>query len=193
MNPIAFLESNIRFIFDGNQWSHLLKYDEQTDYKKIGNAITGTKAVDFIGILNNEILTLIEVKNFRGFRIENKSRTDLKEDSLDLEVAQKVRDTLSGILGAARHSTHLKEQWNEYVKFILNNHKSVHVILWLEEDLPPQPNFILQKRMKSRDGNLTNTLKQKLNWLTSHVSVVNASYFPYSSSLTVSLLPKTVK
>jgi hypothetical protein len=45
------IESDMRFFFDEEEWSLLIKYDEQTDYKKILNDVQETKAVDFVAIL----------------------------------------------------------------------------------------------------------------------------------------------
>jgi hypothetical protein len=183
-------ESGMRFLFDDEKWSLLIKYDEQTDYKKILNAVHETKAVDFMGILNNEILSLIEVKNFRGHRIENKPRLDGTDDPLEVEIAQKVRDTIAGIVGAARNSTHLRENWVKYCDFLLSQNKKTHVILWLEEDEIPLSNITRTKRERARGGTLTQRLKQKMNWLTPNVLVSNITDNPYSESLKVEFLPE---
>ena len=169
-------ESNMRFLFDNEKWSLLIKYDEQTDYKKILNAVHATKAVDFIGILNNEILSLIEVKNFRGHRIENKPRLGGTDDPLELEVAQKVRDTIAGIIGAARNSTHLQENWTKYSNFLLHQKKIIHVILWLEEDNILLPTVMRTKRERARGGTLIQRLRQNMNWLTPYIFVSNIAY-----------------
>ena len=189
MKPTEFIESGIRLSFDVSKWTFLIQYDAQTDYKKIQQAIEKTKAVDFIGILNNSILTFIEVKNFKGHRIENKPRVENSEDSLELEVAQKVRDTLAGITGAIRHSTHLKVNFETYQQYLSNLKKDIHVVLWLEEDTPPQPLPFRNKRIKALGGSLTLRLRQKLTWLTPHVVVTDSLDNLYSDSLKVEFLP----
>ena len=184
------VERDTRFIFDTSRWSAVIKYDEQTDYKKIKDAIEKTKGVDFIGILDNEILSLMEVKSFRGHRIETKYRLEGVEDSLDLETAQKFRDTIVGIIGAARNSTHLRENWTTYTRFLLNSKKKIHVVLWLEKDEDTKSPNLRIKRDNARGGNLTRRLRQKMNWLTSNVFVSDINDNPYSTSLKVAFLPE---
>ncbi len=187
MTPIEFTESNIVFSFDATKWSFLMQYDDQTDYKKI--TIPKTKAVDFIGIVDRRILSFIEIKNLKGHRIENKHRTERNTDPIDIEMAEKVRDTLAGIVGAARHSTHLKDTFLQYQSFLSNIKKDIHVVLWLEQDPIPLPNAIQNKRMQASGGNLTIRLRQKLAWLTPYVSVVNSENYDYKDSLSVKFLP----
>jgi hypothetical protein len=167
-------ESNLLFDFSDAHWSYLMQYDVETDFKKIRDGITGTKAVDFIGVFNQNILTLIEVKNFRGHRIANKTRIENGDDPIEQEVALKVRDTIAGIVGAARNATHKKEYWENYLAFLQNKNKRVEVVLWLEKDADPRPNIVQIKREKSKGGTVTSKLKQKLSWLTPHVSVSDA-------------------
>jgi hypothetical protein len=184
---MIFEESGIRFDFDDTFWSWLCKYDEETDYKKI--KIEYTKAVDFIGILNQRSLVLIEVKNFKGHRIANKPRTENGEDSVELEVAQKFRDTFSGIIGGVRSSTHHTERWKNYLSRLANRQCEVHTVLWFEEDKPILPSSVQAKRIKAKGGTYTDILKTKMNWLNCHVLVVDSSNHPYNDSLTVEFLP----
>jgi hypothetical protein len=180
-------ESRLRFNFDDTRWSHLLKYDESKDYKNLCEAIEDTKAVDFIGILNREVLSLIEVKNFRGYRIENIPRSS----ELDLEIAQKVRDTLAGIVGGARNSTHHKEIWKNYLQFLKDENRTLHIVLWLEEDTPPRLSPEKSKRQAiAKGGTINARLKKRLSWLNAKVIVANHQLAnnPYQDSLTVEFL-----
>lgn len=63
------------FHFDDQQWS-VVKYDEHPDYVEKIRRLNDTKGVDFIGLhkRGDEVLYWIEVKDFRGYRIQNKSR-----------------------------------------------------------------------------------------------------------------------
>ena len=184
------IESNMRFSFDASKWASLMQYDVETDYKKMKDVVQETKAVDFIGILEGEILSFIEVKNFRGHRIENKPRLGGTDDPLELEVAQKVRDTIAGIIGAARNSTHLQENWTKYSNFLLHQKKIIHVILWLEEDNILVPTIMRTKRERARGGTLIQRLRQNMNWLTPYIFVSNIADNPYSDSLKVEFLPE---
>ena len=84
MKPTEFVESGIRLSFDASKWTFLIQYDAQTDYKKIQQAIEKTKAVDFIGILNNSTLSFIEALPFRNKRIKALG------GSLNLRLRQKM-------------------------------------------------------------------------------------------------------
>ena len=71
--------------------------------------------MDFVGLLDGAHgdLYWIEVKDFRGYRIQNKRR--LSEGELAIEVAQKVRDSIAGIIGAYRTSGSW-ETWEPFVR-----------------------------------------------------------------------------
>ena len=66
----------------------------------------------FLGIWNKSELYLIEVKDFRHHRIETRDR--LLKGELAAEVAQKVRDSLSCIIGAYRTSEN-PDHWKPYM------------------------------------------------------------------------------
>jgi hypothetical protein len=185
---MIFEESRMIFDFSATSWSYLMQYDKETDFDKIKNAISGTKAVDFIGVLHQNTLCIIEVKNFRGSRIENKPRVENGDDSLDLEVALKVRDTCAGIVGAAKNSTHRQDFWQTYLSFFQRDEKRVEVILWLEEDKDPRPVSIQEKRKKSQGGTLNQNLKKRLKWLTPYVFVNSIAENNLSNALNVAFM-----
>ncbi len=156
-------EGNLTFEFD-DKWSDLIKFDENPDYKKI-EKLDGTKAVDFLGILNNETVVFVEVKDFRGYRIENKKRID--DGELYIEIAQKVRDSIACIIGGCRNSTHLKEFWLRIGKFLIEG--DVRIVFWLEQDRSVK----LRQRSKAGLSSHSNELKKKLKWLTTHTAILD--------------------
>src|SRR5258706_6976539 len=102
-----FNEGHITFEF-GPRW-RVDKWDEcavfTSGLKKLNGELTdgagikhgeGSKAVDFVGVLDNEKLYLVEVKDFRGHRIDNQRRLDAE---LPLEIGLKAPDTLAGLVG----------------------------------------------------------------------------------------------
>ncbi|HFA51918.1 MAG TPA: hypothetical protein ENJ95_23120 [Bacteroidetes bacterium] len=187
MPIITFKESGLKFEFDTGHWSALMQYDEQKDYKNLNEAIEGTKAVDFIGIWDEKKLVIIEVKNFRGHRIENLQRVIPKgHDPLAVEFAKKIRDTMPGIIGGARNSTHSKEKWKEYLKILADENYQVHAVLWLEED--PPPDSFPDRKQIIMQSTFRKNLKKGLSWLTSRVEVVNINSNPYPNTLTVNYL-----
>ncbi len=176
-------EKKIEFDFDDSLWSNLLKYDEDADYLKI-EKLNGTKAVDIIGILENNKLVFFEIKDFRGHRITNKTRLNTGE--LEQEVALKVRDTLAGIIGAARNSTNNSLAFQELLSYISNTKKQLVVILWMEEDRLSLR--MSQKRIKSKQSTTLQVLKKQLQWLTTKVWVANHENNPFSHSLKITFL-----
>lgn len=60
-------ESDIEFNFANNIWAVLKKVDDHIDYRKV-EVLNGTKAVDFLGICNND-LTFIKILEDIGLQI----------------------------------------------------------------------------------------------------------------------------
>ena len=184
--------SSLRFNFNDKAWQYVMKYDSepespQLDYDKINNAIVGTKAVDFIGIYREKELTFFEVKNVKNYRIETKARIetgDERDERLDIEVAKKVRDTLAGIIGGARNSTHQRATWKEYLKIFSNENKRIRIVLWLEQDR------IVDKERKPRAMTLHNRLLKNLNWLTSDIRIFSIDKHDFKDDLVVENLPR---
>jgi hypothetical protein len=125
-----------------------------------------TKAVDFLGILDECELYLIEVKNYRGDRIQFKDK--LLKGELHKELAQKIRDSVACIIGAYRTSNE-PEHWARYAKLLCNKKREIRIIFWLEYDLPP--NSYLRQKMTHFLG--AKVFKRKLKWLTNQVQVEN--------------------
>lgn len=166
-------EQNITFIFEEGRWVDVRDFDKTNpDYSKI-EKLNGTKAIDIIGYHKEKGVFLMEVKDFRQHRIENKDRINKLE--LFEEVGQKVKDSLACILAAARNSTHGQDYWKRQVDRILNPRCQVTVMLWLEEDHNVAFGTpVLQKRKKVNKNIFKNDLKQKVSWLTSRVEIVNS-------------------
>jgi hypothetical protein len=159
----TFEEGRLRFSF-GESW-RVVKYDDHRDYRQKIAKLEGSGALDFVACRNG--LFLIEVKDFRGYRIENKER--LEQGHLAEEVAGKVRDTIAGLVGAHQCSSE-PEFWEPYASALVRRTRPIRVILWLEHDHPPGP--VLARRWKSVRMILAQTLKTKLRWLTTKVAVV---------------------
>jgi hypothetical protein len=184
---MIFQEGNLVFDFNDEFWNkEVVQFDEETDYKKVCNTLPSTKGVDFLGVLKNKSVVFIEVKDFRGHRIENKHRTEKGNDPLELEVAQKVKDSLCVLLSAARNSTHNKDFWQKCVQLIPHENATVRVILWLEEDLPPSSSTVNEKRRKAKGGTRNQRLKQKLRWIKTRVFVYSKRTFQGDFGLSVS-------
>lgn len=163
---IRFEESDLAFEF-GSHW-RVFQFDKHHDYQNMKDTLEETKGIDFLGIYDNRELYLIEVKNLRGYRLENRDR--LLKGELAIEVAQKVRDSLACIIGAHRTSSN-PEFWQSYKRLLCDADASIKIVLWLEFDLPSHP----QQARKVRASVATNVFKQKLTWLTRRVLVCGGS------------------
>lgn len=161
MSRKTFEEGDLRFVF-AEGWE-VEKYDESHFYRKHLEKVPGTKAVDFLAFSDEQALFL-EVKDFRGHRIENVSR--ISGGDLVDEVAQKVRDTCAALVPRARKND---QDFHLRTCRLLNPNHLIRIILWLEEDRP------LSRRNKANRGILMKALKRKTVWLTSKVYVVDRS------------------
>lgn len=184
---MIYSESDLQFEFDDQKWEDLIKFDETRDFKNTQEALPGTKGVDFVGISNRRTLVFLEIKNFRGHRIQNKPRIENDEDPLWMEVSHKMRDALSVVIGGARNSTNQKDVWVKYLNYLRNENKPLHLILWLEQDLPPS-DYTAKKKWDRNEYTLRKRLKKGLRWLSPKVDIASINNNPFSDSLTVSYL-----
>lgn len=179
----AWNEGYIRFEF-GSAWN-VLKLDEDAGYRSGIEKVDETKAVDFAGMYDKGDLFLIEVKDFRKYRIPNKQR--LSSGELAIEVAQKVRDSLACIIGCHR-TNDASAVWTEMAKILMDRKKEIKVVIWLEHDLPSHS----QSRNKAIAGIGTDVFKKRLFWLTKKVLVAdsNNNILP---NVNISNLPRPTK
>ena len=176
-----FEEGSVLFRF-GERWQ-IEKWDTSAVYKRIARELNGeltdasgsarpegTKAVDFVGVLDNDKLYLFEVKDFRGHHIENKRR------HLPLEIGLKVRDTLAGLAGE-----YVRGGGAGWVKpcgqALSSRRHQVRVVAWILDD-SPGPREPVGKRA-AHDSVRAKQIQQKLSWLTSRVMVED----PFESTI----------
>ncbi len=167
----TFTESNLIFSFDEENWD-MLKYDEDPKYIEISNALEGTKAIDFLCFYNNTTLVFFEVKGFRGYGSQKSVNDRLAEgmEVLTTEIAQKVKDTVAAIVAISRNIQARDTFWEKAAKQILDYNKGLMIIAWIEEDLST---MVQRKRKKHEMSVRTAKLKNKLNWLTTNISIDN--------------------
>lgn len=177
----VFQEGSLQFSFD-DQWN-VIKYDKESDYREKIQKIAKTEAVDFLGIRESE-LYFLEVKGFRDYRIETQRR--LTSGELVLEVAQKVRDTIAGVIAANRTSSE-PQKWHSFTQHLSNPSRPIRVVLWLEYDLPAYQ----KARSKVEASVHSQQLKKAVKWLTPYAFItgVNANSSVYQG-LQVSNLPR---
>ncbi len=167
---MRFRESNLEFTFDEHNW-WAIKFDEHINYTKVGNSLSGTKAIDFLGIYNDDTLIFFEVKNFRNHTSDPSTRARLAQGAEDLttEIAQKVRDSIACIVAAGRNTTHNPTEWAKASR-IISTGASIKVIAWVEEDMLANTTYYKQKIKAHLSVRISN-LKNKLHWLNAKVSM----------------------
>ena len=170
-----------RFTF-GDSWAVAFKYDDSRLYRDGPERLKGelevgtdsatqktvpqaTRAMDVIGLHPKDGLLLLEAKDFRGHRIENKHRM---KGQVILEVALKARDTVAGLLGAARNAVTGIPSSDLLVA--LQPGRTVTVVLWLEDDT-----FRNEQKTKAALNQLNGVLKAKLAWMNVRTLVQSSS------------------
>jgi hypothetical protein len=179
---MRFEEGYLAFEF-GDDWQEtVIKFDEHDDYSNAKKSLEGMKGVDFLGILQDELI-FVEVKDFRGYRIQNKAR--LATGELMIEVGQKVRDSVACVVGAGRVSSE-RETWQTYKQFLCQDNGRVRVVLWLEQDRPHRPHNLVQNDMLQKE------LKRRLKWLGVRINVYSLQQPSNNLDLNVTGLPQPI-
>lgn len=150
----------IRFTF-GASWTSA-QWDETDAFRKGIQKLQDTKAVDLVAV-RPHVVALIEVKDFRHDPQADWPR--VKTGALAKEVSLKVRDTLAGILAAARPDG---VRWGHWVES-LHKHRDLKVIVWLER---PDAYYDDPRRADELQ-HFRDKLKQHLSWLTSDVFIAS--------------------
>lgn len=95
--PTVLDEGSQRYTFD-DDWQ-VERYDNVGVHKRMCACLQAIKGVDFAGFHGGNAY-LVEVKDFRGYRIQNKKR--LSTGELAEEIASKVLHSLPGLLAESR-------------------------------------------------------------------------------------------
>lgn len=170
-------EGHLEFDF-ASSWS-VIKYDEAPQHVERMQVIE-SQAIDFCGSQQATVL-LLEVKDFRGHKIENKEKLN---GPLARTVAQKMRDSVCGIIGQQRVQTPaICQPWTNCAKRMIAS-SDVLAVLFLQTDRNPPDK---RKALLSTELKL---LKQAMRWSGMRVLVVDLdTYSSAITGLTVKSLP----
>jgi len=185
--PTSLTIEKQRFTF-GDHWKIVFKYDDTKFYRvgperlkgELEGQIHATRAVDLVGVHTEYGLLLLEAKDFRGHRIENKTR--IKHGEIVVEVALKVRDTVAGLIGAARQK--ISEFDSTAIKAACCAGKKLVIVIWLEDDA--STNTLLWKQQLDI---LIQMMKAKMGWLDARFFVLSKQTQNRLPHLTVTNLP----
>ncbi len=117
-----FIEGNLLFRFN-ERWSHLSHWDRHDAYHHGMRRCESGKAVDFIGVLDQKVPYLIEVKDFR---IHERSAAKIP---LPREFERKVRDTIAALAGTHCHGR--PPDCADIFQTLIKTRKP-HLVLWRE-------------------------------------------------------------
>jgi len=156
----------------------LIKYDENEFYRKKMEACKGkfqenypehgTKAVDIIAA-NDSKIYLLEIKDFRNYRNENKKI--ISSESLASEFALKVRDTFCA-LGIIFLSP--REDLKYFAKILFKENSSKYAYLLLERNPKDKTNEKNEKWHKKYLNELKTKIEQKLRAFPFLIDIKNA-------------------
>lgn len=157
--PKVIKERNLTFTFP-DDW-HVVKYDEENRnvfyQKRIKKTGSDLSAVDFVVRNNMNELLLIEVKDFRGYARQNRSRQAHGE--LAQEVVRNAMHTLSGLyLGAARQEAN----FSPFAHQLPNFPARIHFILFMEDDPMWKASLLTKQNQDSYRDNMVLKLRNKL-------------------------------
>jgi hypothetical protein len=144
---VVVVEGALRLTIDSRR---VLKWDESHAFAAGLARRAGTKAVDVCAVVDGVGPVYLELKDFRASAIENADRT--RSGALAQEVAEKVRDTLAGLVWACGRG--IGEDYHEALtgSFLRpSEHGKPTVILWLEEDVAdPAGASVLQDAIRAQ-------------------------------------------
>ena len=184
-------ESRLKFEFPDR--SRAVKFDNTDFYRKYFNKAPNTKGIDFL-VDDKKRLVFLEVKNCKGDESNNNWRvvpnnrkhdtskttvTVEDRDSLDIEVAEKVRQTIAALVGvqSLKNTRKAAEEISIFAEAlmsekILDDSKEILVILFLEGDFGCQT-----RSKKAIMKGLQDSLNVKMQWLKCRVSVVDSDTY----------------
>lgn len=125
------IEGELCFRFpDGWQ---AVKFDDKKGFAVGKFRIQGTKKVDILALSPEPKLYIIEIKDIHNNEIENRDRLKTDgDDPLHVEVAEKVRDSVSTLLAAFRSGDESLKPFCEHL--FGGRNREAEVILHLERD-----------------------------------------------------------
>lgn len=184
--------SGLKFSFSEN-WTALIQFDEHPDVIKFAK---GLSCVDFVGVLSENKLVLIETKNFKNRPVEERQSIFEKlgsrnESPVVDEVAKNMKDFVVFVSHISQKEDFGKGKiWKEYRASLLE--KEVVCVLWLELD-NVLTNNVQKTRMYAACGILTDLFQKELIWLAPAKNVFVASQSnqhtnPFGENLRVSFL-----
>jgi hypothetical protein len=128
--PDPITEKRLRFVFDAT-WDLAFKWDDSSEFLEGLEPRGETRAMDIVGTRRADELWMIEVKDARGFQVEDRNR---RTETFDEITRTKVRDTVAGLVWSLQRFKPDRCQRLARVLFAKKKSDSgrVVVVLWCE-------------------------------------------------------------
>ncbi len=169
---------------------HLLDYDARSERKKRVPQEIFPFAIDFVLLKKAAPRTLLflEMKGFQNTGSANRKK--LADGELETELARKVRDTITGIIGFGRTANHAAE-FKLFAKALGDSGTKLEINLWIEADHTllgkrEQRNIDwnadkkdeiqrqIEKFKKARDSTFLKRMKRSLSWASAEVQLCHS-------------------
>lgn len=155
-------EGDLVFCFDPS-WSVTRHWDSEPVRLALRDQVPGSHGVDLVGTRDSaRTLYLIEVKDYRASEGRGSTRKWLADDGHDLAeiVAAKARDTVAGLIGAARADR--DPDW-AITRHALD--ERVWVVLWIEHAGVEHDTPVRSRRSRISAGVLAESIRRRCRWL----------------------------
>lgn len=184
-------DGKLHFEFNTTRWSLIESYDTLPDVQKFSDS-----KVDFIGLLDNDKLFLIEVKNFRNrlqaasdnlvkkLLPDDQSKYDPKNQPVIKEVVESVKDSLLFMALSSRYFVDNIALWTQLQQLLIESNTKIFTVFCLETDTDYLPKVDAQKLIIHK-GLMIKRLKASLNNLCTDVFIVDSTNLPLLPALNI--------
>lgn len=159
---VTLREEDLDFTFDSS-WSVARHWDSERVRRALRDQVPGSRGVDLVGVRDSaHTLFLIEVKDYRVSEGRGSTRKRLAEEGRELAeiVATKARDTVAGLIGAARADR--DPDW-AVTRHALD--ERVWVVLWIEHAGIEHGTSVRGRRSRVGAGVLAESIRRRCRWL----------------------------
>lgn len=161
----TFREEDLDFCFD-TTWSIARQWDKESVFLALRDWVPGSHGVDFIAVRTGKPnLFLIEVKDYRTSEDRGSTRDKVENSGEGLAelVGAKVRDTVAGLIGAARAAR--DPDWEHARLALAVEQGDIWVVLWIEHAGLAGPTKVRRQRESVGTGVLQESVRRRIRWL----------------------------
>lgn len=161
-------EEDLDFTADAS-WSIFRHWDTEPVRLALRDQVPGSRGVDLLGVRDDaKSVYLIEVKDYRSSEDLGSTRQKLADAGRDLAeiVACKARDTVAGLIGAARHGR--DDAWRITRAALA---EKLWIVLWIEHAGLTARGSVRERRSNVEAVVLKRSIVRRCRWLDAQVEV----------------------